>query len=88
MQMRRNANAAEYKCSEHKRYGTTMQQIEKECKDTACLGCDCLQVLLVQPSSATSEHVFSLTTNSFGERQQNSFQDYMEASLMLQYKEH
>ena len=42
-------------------------------------------VLLVQPSSAASERVFSLLRNSFGERQNTSLQDYVEASLMLQY---
>ena len=43
------------------------------------------QILLVQPSSAASERVFSLLRNSFGERQHSSLQDYIEASLMLQY---
>ena len=43
------------------------------------------QVLLVQPSSAASERVFSLLRNSFGEGQHLSLQDYIEASLMLQY---
>lgn len=43
------------------------------------------QVLLVQPSSASSERVFSLLRNSFGERQQSSLQDYIQTSLMLQY---
>ena len=42
-------------------------------------------VLLVQPSSAASERIFSLLRNSFGERQNSSLQDYIEASLMLQY---
>ena len=46
------------------------------------------QVLLVHPSSAALERVFSLLGNSFGERQQSSFQDYIEASLMLQYNKH
>ena len=46
------------------------------------------QILLVQPSSAASERVFSLLRNSFGERQQCSLQDYIEASLMLQYNHH
>ena len=46
------------------------------------------QVLLAQPSSAASECVFSLLTNSFGERQQSSLQDYIEASMMLQYNKH
>ena len=43
------------------------------------------QVLLVQPSSAASERVFSLLRNSFGERQNASLQDYIETSLMYQY---
>ena len=43
------------------------------------------QVLLVQPSSAASERVFSLLRNSFGERQNSALQDYIETSLMLQY---
>ena len=42
-------------------------------------------VLLVQPSSAASERIFSLLRNSFGERQHSALQDYIEASLMLQY---
>ena len=43
------------------------------------------QVVLIQPYSATAERVFSLRKNSFGERQDSSLQNYIEASLMLQY---
>ena len=43
------------------------------------------KVLLVQPSSAASERVFSLLNNSFHDQQDLSLQDYIEASLMLQY---
>ena len=43
------------------------------------------QIILIQPSSAASERVFSLLTNSFGERQNSSLQDYIEASIMMQY---
>ena len=43
------------------------------------------KVLLVQPSSATSERVFSLLNASFHEQQDAALQDYLEASLMLQY---
>ena len=43
------------------------------------------KVLLVQPSSAAAERVFSLLSNSFSDRQQNCLEDYIEASLMLQY---
>ena len=42
-------------------------------------------VFLVQPSSAASERVFSILNNSFGDRQQNSLEDYVESSIMLQY---
>ena len=40
------------------------------------------QVLLLQPSSAAAEHVFSLLTASFA---QNSLNDYVETSIILQY---
>ena len=43
------------------------------------------QVLLIQPSSAAAERVFSLLTNSFGANQDLALQDYIESSLMLQY---
>ena len=42
------------------------------------------KVLLVQPSSAALEHVFSLLKASFGDQQEKCLQDY-ETSLMLQY---
>ena len=42
-------------------------------------------VLLLQPSSAAAERVFSLLNASFGTSQENTLQDYLEASLMLQY---
>ena len=42
-------------------------------------------VLLVQPSSAAAECAFSLLNNSFNRRQFNSLEDYVEASIMLQY---
>ena len=43
------------------------------------------KVFLVQPSSAGAERAFSLLSNSFGDQQQNCLEDYIEASLMLQY---
>ena len=45
----------------------------------------CKSVLLVQPSSATAERVFSILTNSFTDRQEHSLKDYIETSVMLQY---
>jgi len=43
------------------------------------------KVLLLQPSSAAAEHVFSLLKNSFGDQQLHSLEDYIEASLIIQY---
>ena len=40
---------------------------------------------LVQPSSATSERVFSLLKASLGPQQDGSLQDYIESSLILQF---
>ena len=42
-------------------------------------------VLLVQPSLAAAERVFSLLQNSFSQRQSSSLEDYIETSLMLQH---
>ena len=43
-----------------------------------------VETLLVQPSSAAYERVFSLLNSSFSSQQQSSLQGYIEA-LMLQY---
>ena len=43
------------------------------------------KALLVQPSSAASERVFSMLKATFNEQQDTTLQDYLEASLMLQY---
>ena len=45
----------------------------------------CKSLLLLQPSSAAAERVFSLLTNSFKEQQSTSLEDYIETSIMLQY---
>ena len=42
-------------------------------------------VLLVQPSSAAAERVFSLLKASFGPQQDTTLNDYIQTSLMLQY---
>ena len=44
------------------------------------------KILLIQPSSAALERVFSLLKNSFGPQQKRALKDYVEASLMLQFK--
>ena len=43
------------------------------------------KLLLIQPSSASAERVFSLLTNAFGSRQESALQDYLKASVMLRY---
>lgn len=45
----------------------------------------CKKILLIQPSSAASERVFSLLENSFRDNQACAMEDYIEASIMLQY---
>ena len=46
------------------------------------------QILLIQPSSAAAKIVFSLLISSFTEQQIHSLNDYVEASIMLQYNKH
>ena len=45
--------------------------------------CEC--VLLLQPSSAPAERVFSILSNSFNAQQESSLEDYTELSVILQY---
>ena len=44
-----------------------------------------MKVLLVQPSSAAAERVFSLLNASFNDLQDHALVDYLQASVMLQY---
>ena len=46
------------------------------------------KILLIQPSSAAAEWVFSLLKASFSEQQQHALNDYVETSIMLQYNKH
>ena len=50
--------------------------------------CAAKKALLLQPSSVAVERVFSMLKCSFGELQENSIQDYVESSLMLQHEKH
>ena len=43
------------------------------------------KVLLVQPSSAAAERVFSILKASFNDQQQLALADYLQASVLLQY---
>ena len=44
------------------------------------------KIMLVQPSSAAAERVFSLLNNGFGDQQLSALEDYLEASIMMQHK--
>ena len=54
--------------------------------DLPCWSAAAGKILLVQPSSAAAERVFSLLQNSFGSFQDAALTDYLQASIMLQYK--
>ncbi len=45
----------------------------------------CKYITLIQPSSAAAERVFSLLSNSFKDNQERALEDYVSASVMLQY---
>ena len=46
------------------------------------------KTLLVQLSSATVKSVFSLLNSGFRDQQEQSLQDYIQASVMLRYNNH
>jgi len=54
-------------------------------QDLPCWSSAARDVVLVQPSLATSEQVFSLLKANFGPQQDCWLQDYIESSLMLQF---
>ena len=43
------------------------------------------KLLVIQPSSASAERVFSLLKNAFNDQQDNTQEDYLEASVMIRY---
>ena len=55
-------------------------EVELPCWSTAAK-----LILLMQPSSAASERVFSILTTTFSHLQDLALQDYIECSLMLQF---
>ena len=57
-------------------------------RDLAAWAEACKNVLLVHASSAAAERAFSILSNSFGERQESSLQDYLECSIIHQYYGH
>jgi len=59
--------------------------VEESGNKSAKLVCCCQKILLVQPSSAAVERVFSLLNSGFGDQWEQSLQDYIEASVMLRY---
>ena len=46
------------------------------------------KLIIVQPSSATAERVFSLLVTMFGDQQNETLEDYIEAALMLRVNNH
>lgn len=42
-------------------------------------------VMVVQPTSGAAERVFSILNSTFNDQQSNALQDYIEASVMMQY---
>ena len=44
-----------------------------------------MKVILVQPSSAAAERVFSIINSSFNDSQDHALVDYIQACVMLQY---
>ena len=43
------------------------------------------KIALIHPSSAAAERVFSLLQSSFGKQQEQSLEDYIQLSVMMQY---
>jgi len=61
---------------------------EKPRKKSANLVCCSKKILLVQPFSAAVECAFSLLNSGFADQQEQSLQDYIEASVMSRYNNH
>ena len=64
-----------------------LQWWKNHSNDLTCWSAAAEKILLVQPSSAAAERVFSLLKNSFGSFQDAALADYIQASLMFQYNE-
>ena len=43
------------------------------------------KIALIQPSSTAAERVFSILQSSFGKQQEQSLEDYIQLSVMMQY---
>uniref|UniRef100_A0A1X7TYF9 HAT C-terminal dimerisation domain-containing protein n=1 Tax=Amphimedon queenslandica TaxID=400682 RepID=A0A1X7TYF9_AMPQE len=90
-----NSQAIEELKSELPKYMARAKDIDKEVcplnwwkqnqDDLPVWSREAKKVFLLQPSSASVERVFSLLKSSFGDKQETALQDYIEASLMLQY---
>ena len=76
------------KCSDTDANFCPLEWWKRSCGDLPTWSACARKVLLVQPSSAASERVFSMLKASFHDQQENSLQDYIESSLMLQYNGH
>ena len=76
------------KCSDTDANFCPLEWWRRNCGDLPIWSACARKVLLVQPSSAASERVFSMLKASFHDQQDNSLQDYIKSSLMLQYNDH
>jgi len=73
---------------EYPQYTAAAEDLSPDCEIGICLPTTFLygrRMLLLQPSSAAAERVFSILKNSFGDQQLSAFEDYLEASLIIQY---
>jgi hypothetical protein len=73
------------KCADTGENFSAMTWSKLNCSELPFWSATARNVLLVQPSSAASERVFSLLNASFHEQQDAALQDYLETSLVLQY---
>ena len=75
------------KATDLDKYVTPLNWWKDHSNDLPCWSAAVKKVLLIQPSLAAAERVFSLLQNSFGSFQDCALSDYIQASLMLQYNQ-
>ena len=77
--------------SGHNAYGSAARPLRPQIKDgnnliTYPIGLlQFIKVLLVQPSSAAAERVFSILNSSFNDSQEHALVNYLQACVMLRY---
>ncbi len=58
---------------------------ERNCFELPLWSSAAQKIFLIQPSSAAAERVFSLLNSTSDDHQNNSLEDYVESTIMLQY---